>query len=335
MKQAIIYAAILLIFLAAGCSGGQPDTTPASLSSQPAPPLQTAPAGTAREPEPLPKAAAEPSPETPSWKPGGIAVAGTYADADVIDIGDGKFRMYYSAEPEVAGFKGQVYSATSSDGVSWNAEKAERMTWATFPSVTKLSDGKYRMYFQNGGKIKSATSSDGLSWKEEAGIRMDTSNTAGLALENVAAPSVMKAGDSYLMAYRGTINKAYPAKVPNDNTQLFLWAASKDGVAFEKKGIALDSRNTIFQGLLDGPELVSWDDGSVRLYFWGYKGIYHVTFDGSSFSQEPVLDFTTATDPRMNFPENPPGDPALAKINGTWLMYYGQHTEGIFYATLS
>jgi hypothetical protein len=34
------------------------------------------------------------------------------------------------------------------------------------------------------------------------------------------------------------------------------------------------------------------------------------------------------------FPENPPGDPTLIEINDKWFMYYGQHTKGIYYATL-
>ena len=267
-----------------------------------------------------------------AWKFGGGAVLGKYADADIVALGADQYRMYYSPEPEVSDFKGQVYSAISSDGKNWTQEAGTRMEWATFPSVIKLSDGKYRMYFQNQGFIKSAISDNGLDWTNEAGIRIDATNSAGLTLTNVAAPTVIKIGDDYVMAYRGTINQKYPAEVPNPDTQLLLWAASKDGLNFEKKGIALDSRSSIFQGLLDGPELVKWDDDSVRLYFWSYRGVYHVDFKNGAFSQVAQFDYTTSSDSKNQFPMNPPGDPTLAKIGDQWFMYYGRHESGIYYA---
>jgi hypothetical protein len=218
--------------------------------------------------------------------------------------------------------------------MDWKKEDGVRREFSVFPDVVKLPDGRYRMYFQNQGVIKSAISSDGLSFTDEAGVRIDGTNNAGLSLENVAAPTTMKIGDEYVMVYRGTIDQRYSAEVPNNKIQLFLWAASKDGMAFEKKGIALDSRNPVFQGLLDGPELVKWDNGSIRLYFWSYKGIFHTSFKDGSFSQENGFDYTTASNSGMQFPPYPPCDPTLAKINNKWFLYYGIHTKGINYATL-
>lgn len=288
------------------------------------------PGGERLQPSEMGEPSAQPEASMP-WKYGGSAVPGKYADAEVVDLGNGKYRMYYSEEPEASGFKGRVYSALSSDGKSWAQESGTRMEWATFPSVLKLDGGTYRMYYQNGGIIKSAASSDGLSWSEESGTRMNASNNAGLTLENVAAPTVMKSGSEYIMVYRGTIKEKYNSEVPNPDTQLFLWATSSDGLSFEKKGIALDSRNEMFKGLLDGAELVQWDDG-IRVYFWTYKGVYHASFGGSKFTADSAPDYSTAENPRMEFAPNPPGDPALAKINGKWFMYYGQHTKGIYYA---
>lgn len=284
--------------------------------------------------ENVPAASNQSSKTNSSWQYGGTMVAGKFADANVVEFETGKYRMYYSAEPEIPGFKGQVYSATSSDGINWTQEAGTRMEWATFPSVIKLSDGKYRMYYQNQNVIKSALSSDGLSWKEEAGTRIDAQNTAGLTLNNVASPAVIKSGDEYVMVYRGDINQKYPEKVPNPNTELFLWATSQDGLTFKKKGIALDSRNSQFKGLLDGCELVKWDDNSIRLYFWSYKGVFHTEFKNNTFSSEATFDYTTNTDSKMEFYENPPSDPTLVKIGEKWLMYYGQHGKGIDYAVL-
>lgn len=273
-----------------------------------------------------------PEQNIPEWTAKGIAISGKYADAEIFNLGD-KYRIYYSEEPEVAGFSGKVYSATSTNGITWTQESGTRKEWTTFASVIKLDNGEYRMYFQNDGRIKSAISSDGLLWSDESETRIEKSNEFGLNLDNVAAPTVIKTGDEYVMVYRGDINEKYPAEVPNSNTQLLMWATSSDGLTFTKKGIALDSRDDEFQGLLDGPEFVQWDDGSVRLYFWGYRGVYHVTFSNGIFSEEE-FDFTTSTNPEEKFPMNPPGDPTLANINGKWFMYYGQHTKGIYYAVL-
>lgn len=269
-----------------------------------------------------------------TWQKGDLAISGNYADADAVTLGDGRYRLYYSLEPEVPGFNGQVYTSISTDGNKWTKEEGTRIEQATFPSVLKLPDGTFRMYYQNAGAIRSAVSSDGLAWDKESGTRIDTDNPAGLALTNVGAPTVVKIGDKYVMVYFGAINEKYTAAglVPNKETHPLLWATSQDGLTFEKKGIALDSRNNVFKGWMDGPELVAWDGGENRLYFWGYKGIYNSVFANDKFSQ-PQLTFSTATG-NQDFPENPPGDPTLLKVGDIWYMYYGQHEKGIYYATL-
>ncbi len=257
------------------------------------------------------------------WKEKGVAISGKYADADVVDLGDGTYRMYYTSEPEVANFNGQVYSSVSSDGINWKEESGTRKEWSTFPSVIKTDSG-YRMYFQTAGEIKSAVSSDGLTWKDESGVRISKDGNANLNLDNVAAPTVIKYDNKYIMVYRGTINEKYASDVPNSDTQLFFWASSNDGINFEKKGIALDSRNDEFNGLLDGGEFIILN-GKPELYFWSYNGVYHSEFTGSSFG-ESIFDFMTSDQ------SSPPGDPTLEEINGKLFMYYGQHTKGIYYA---
>ena len=127
----------------------------------------------------------------PKWTYGGLAIGGNYADSDFVELGNGKYRMYYAVEPEVPGNKLEVYSATSSDGIAWTPENGVRRTFTVFPDVIKLSDGTWRMYFQNAGVIKSATSSDGLSWKDDSGTRMDEKNNEGLTFENVAGPTTI------------------------------------------------------------------------------------------------------------------------------------------------
>lgn len=308
---------------------GTPTETQAPANGEtPAPPDQTEQAPPQLPPQP---------PETvqPAWQLGGLAIAGSYADAEIVALGNGNYRMYYAIEPEVPGNKLEVFSATSTDGITWSKEAGTRKEFATFPDAVKLPNGKFRLYFQNAAVIKSATSDDGLSWRDENGIRINTGKEGELDITNVRAPTTLMLDDgTYLMVYSGAMDQKYAPDVPNSITTLLFYAISTDGINFEKKGIALDSRNSEFKGWLDGPELVKWDDNEIRLYFWSYRGIYHITYNNGMFSPAAVFDYTTNENPLNQFPESPPGDPTLAKINGKWLMYYGQHTKGIYYAEL-
>ncbi len=274
-----------------------------------------------------------------TWQGGDYAVKGQFADADVVMLSNGKYRLYYAVQPEVQGNQLEVYSATSTDGKTWKQESGTRKTMATFPDIVKLKDGTWRMYFQNAGAIKSATSKDGLSWTDEPGTRITTANDEGLALDNVAASTTFQKDDgTWIMVYRVQIDKRYAADVPNQQTGLLFWATSKDGVSFERQGIALDSRNDTFDGWMDGPDLVKWDDGKIKVYFWGYQGVYESVFDGKTFST-PELSYDAAKasgNPNNKYPSDIPGDPTLININDLWFMYYGGTHEksGIHYFTL-
>lgn len=304
-----------------------PDTTTPRISPEIPPVPPPGAAGTPGGFDALPPAG------QPSWKSQGVAIAGTYADAEIADAGNGIYRLYYSIEPEVPGNQLEVFSSISRDGVNWSREEGVRKRFATFPDIVRLPDGRFRMYFQNAGVIKSASSKDGLVWADEDGVRMDGAE-AGFNIDTVGAQTTLRLEDgTYIMVYRGAINKKYSQEVPNSITTILFYATSKDGVNFEKKGIALDSRNPEFKGWLDGPEWVQWDDGEPRLYFWSYRGIYHLTYTGGTFSGDAVFDYTTSGNPLNMFPPNPPGDPTLARINGRWFMYYGQHPD-IQYAIL-
>lgn len=267
-----------------------------------------------------------------TWKEVGSAVPGQFADADVVDVGNGKLRMYYSVEPEVPGNKLEMYSSISTDGIHWVKEAGTRKEFAAFPDVIRLPDGKFRLYFQNMGVIKSAVSDDGLTWINEPGVRVDK-NESGFNLDNVGAQSTIQLADgTFIMVYRGVENKPFGnEKLPNQTTSIYFYAISPDGINFSKKGLAFDTRNDTLKGFADGADWAKWDDGQIKLYFWSYRGVYHVTYQNASFSQ-PEFDFSN--NPNVPMPPNPPSDPTLVRVNGTWFMYYGQHTKGIYYATL-
>jgi len=340
MKKRLVSLVILIIIslLMLSCAPQIPEVVEVS-SPEPEVPLPTpteelVPEETEKV-SPEKNSVAEVAEETtaPQWKYGGLAIGGNYADADFIDLGDGKYRMYMGIEPEVSGNNLEVYSAISSDGQSWILENGERRTHSVFPDVVKLPDGTWRMYFQNAGIIKSAKSTDGLKWNDESGTRIDINNQLGLKFERVSGSTTFYDGKNYLMVYSGSIMGKYK-DAPNNDIAVLLWATSTDGLKFEVKGMALDTRNDKYYGFADTPDLIQWDDGSIRLFFWGYFGIYESTFTGGSFTEPKMVYEAKDDDPMHRFPSSPPGDPTLAKIGSKWYMYYGQHTKGIFYATL-
>lgn len=286
-------------------------------------------------------ASTEDNAETPSlssnaeerqWIQQGVSIAGSIADSDVIDIGNGQYRMYYSEEPEVADFKARVFSATTTDGINWTKEDGVRKTGATFPDLVKLDNGTYRIYFQNNREIKSAVSSDGLNFTDEPGTRISKSES-GYNIDSVGSQTTIKMDDgSYLMVYSGTKeNEKFSAQVPNNKIAEFFYATSPDGLTWTKKGPALSSRNSTFEGFVDGPDLVKWDDGKIRMFFWGYKGIYYSVYENNNFS-DPILTLAASTDKMVMYAPNPQSDPSPIKIGETWYLYYGQHTKGIYYA---
>ena len=93
------------------------------------------------------------------------AVLGPYADADVLPLAEGGFRMYV-----VSLVVRNIVSFYSADGLVWSTEEGIRVSNAAFPDALRLSDGRVRIYFQGAGVIESAISSDGgLIFKKNQG----------------------------------------------------------------------------------------------------------------------------------------------------------------------
>lgn len=265
------------------------------------------------------------------WQDGKEAIKGNYEAAEVVDLGNGRYRMYYnlSDKPESG-----IFSAVSTDAVHWGTEKGTRKESSDWPSVNKLGDHSWRMYYHQGNSIKSALSPDGLTWKDESGIRIDTSlDNSDVPLSDVNEPAVRKLDDkTYIMVYTGTTNAQSD---PKGKTSLFFWATSDNGIDFVKKGIAMDSRNDTFNGQIDGPELVKWTDGSMHLFFWSKKGIYDSTFKDNTTFIDPRLAFTKTSKDKDSGSSVTPADPTLLRVGNKWFMYYQQYGKGIYYATLS
>jgi len=275
-----------------------------------------------------------------AWVKEGVRILGTYADADVVKLPDGRYRMYYGIEPEVPGNQLEVYSAISSDGLTWSEEPGIRIRWAAMPTVIELPDGRWRMYYQGRLALKpcilSAISEDGLTFTREEGIRLETGGQGSYDSYNIGSPTIIRLDDgTYRMYYRGSMYDE--ASIWEKQFSFILSATSKDGLTWTKElGVRIDGRQSPFEGHVDGPYATKLPEGTYRLYFFvgsqdsSRDGIYKAdSKDGINFTVDnhPIL-------PKSEFgsANNPPGDPCVIKMSDGWRMYYGIHTQGIFSA---
>ena len=109
----------------------------------------------------------------------------------IVALPGGGYRLYYTAVGPGKPFptcQGYILSAVSEDGVNFEVDPGIRLApdpsiahgslLYLAPTVTQLSDGRWRMYFESRGPvavptvIASAVSSDMLDWELEDGIRL-------------------------------------------------------------------------------------------------------------------------------------------------------------------
>ncbi len=72
---------------------------------------------------------------------------GSWGQPDVTAVSGG-FRVFYTTMDSGGGIR----SAFSSDGVSWKDESGMRLKGGADPSIVKMPDGSYRLYYKVGGK---------------------------------------------------------------------------------------------------------------------------------------------------------------------------------------
>lgn len=181
-------------------------------------------------------------------------------DPTIVDLPDGKVRMYYKGANNQAGGPGQsihkIYSALSSDGLVFqkeglriDSETSGDNGWASVPDAILLPDGRVRIYYvtaagrQHG--IGSAISSDGLTFEKESGIRV----------ENLVDPALVKIGDRYLL-FAASIDERF-ARVPKG----IYYFESSDGLDFGEP-------ITVFQGNnVYDPSVLKIDDQTIRVFY--------------------------------------------------------------------
>ena len=262
------------------------------------------------------------------WQSEGIIFSdSTINNVEVIELEDGRYRMYFHQGPT------QMKSAISTDGKTFTLESGTRLT-GTMPSLVKLPNGTWRMYFKSGTDVfKSATSTDGLTWKVEAGERLRSGGQNDP--DDIAHPTVVALPEGgYRMYYDGETRKT-----EQEFTWRVLSATSTDGLNFVKdEGIRLDVNvEPLLSGLSFSAHAL-YEGGVYYLYFAAERsegepsGIYLATSEnGLTFTvqQEPLL--AQVVTPAPGEIPNYPQDPFVLKLASGDRMFYWT-TDGLFSA---
>ncbi|MFQ5594978.1 MAG: hypothetical protein ACE5HA_12605, partial [Anaerolineae bacterium] len=266
-----------------------------------------------------------------SWEPvpsnGGYlqVAAGPYADAEVLMLPGGGYRLYVE-DLDVH----NIVSFTSDDGLAWTRDNGVRVSNAAFPDAVRLPDGRVRLYFQQAGQINSAISMDaGLTFQMEAGARVEPGWHGDIDRDQVGASTTVLLPDGrFRMYYRaGYQDDAYF----NGIKTVILSATSDDGLSWSAEaGVRVDPEDWVDpqapadMRYLDGPEAVLTDDGHIKLYFWGVRVCYGVCLsesaDGLTFERVEQVFAEEDTPTGQNA-----GDPTILPLaSSPWLMYFGQ-----------
>jgi len=218
------------------------------------------------------------------WKEEGVIFSDpTIHNVAVIPLPDGRYRMYFaspsgetsSAEGGASFATNVIKSAISSDGRSFQTEEGIRLE-GSMPSIIKLSDGKWRMYFakqiateQSEGStspnaIYSAVSSDGLNWSVKKGIRLSPGGE--FDPDNVVHPSVIALPQGgYRMYYDGEVTKT-----EQEFTWRILSATSPNGLTWAKdEGVRVDVGKSPLEADLVFNSHAKYNEltGTYELYF--------------------------------------------------------------------
>lgn len=182
---------------------------------------------------------------TETWILKGYAVgknagneSGGVSMADVILLDNGNYRMYYDQ-------MSFIKYAESSDGVSWtikgtvlqgSSDPSDREYSVKGPSVLKLPDGRYRMYYQSGPQnqpmeepkyhVRSAISQDGVNFTIE-GVRIEISSV------DSSSPLKLAGHGTYFIASDGTYVGIFSGNFKDEmGPSELVMATSSDGLTF-------------------------------------------------------------------------------------------------------
>ncbi|MCX6821596.1 MAG: hypothetical protein NTW30_02335 [Candidatus Aenigmarchaeota archaeon] len=182
----------------------------------------------------------------------------------VFKTNDGKYRMIFEGSRRVDGQQTdrKLYSAISSDGLTWKTEEGIRFQdegdkpgemFTSVPDIIRLDDGRLRMYYTRGLTSAIAISNDdGITWTKEKNLGL-----GNMALD----PDIIRLDDGTYKLFYTRFDSQFGV-----GEQYIMSANSVDGVNFvvdEGKRIRPSSGNTV---IVD-PDIIKLPDGKYRMYY--------------------------------------------------------------------
>ncbi len=188
-----------------------------------------------------------------TWVLAGYAVGKTLGNesngaamSEVILLPDGSYKMYYGTTLS-GGLTGIKY-AESSDGAAWTVKgtalqgagsTTDPEYLVSGPSVLKLSNGQYRMYYQSAPQmapgqtpqyhVRSAISNDAVTFTRENGVRIN------ITAYDAASPLRLAGHGTYFYAADGqTVVAIFSGELATDSPgpSSLIMATSSDGLTF-------------------------------------------------------------------------------------------------------
>ena len=148
-----------------------------------------------------------------------LRISGVSPEAALLD--DGSVRLYVTG-----GMQGMtLYKA--GDGLTFTEETASLPLGAD-PTLIRLGDGTYRMYYNDRDTIKTATSPDGLTWTEETSTGISNTNNNGAW----GVPDSVELPDGRIRLY--WVDTPIYVNPPN-GYEVVKSAVSTDGVTFTEE----------------------------------------------------------------------------------------------------
>lgn len=188
-------------------------------------------------------------------------------DPDIVSE-NAYYRMYYvGIGPDN---KRRVMSATSNNGLDFTKETGIRIDYtasydelADVPSVVKVSDDNYKMYYvydhRGDNSLKGAISTDGLNWE----VKTLTGFT-----KNCMDPEVIMDSDVTTIVMYFAAPRADNSHEPMD----IYKATSTDGINWKVVGQAIKPEKSEEGQIVGDADIVKLPDNTYRMYYYGMIG---------------------------------------------------------------
>jgi hypothetical protein len=201
-----------------------------------------------------------------------------FADATVIRLTDGRWRMYM--------FANSAYrSAISSDGLSFAMEPGFRMREGNGQSrAWRLDDGRIRLYFSSNGIGSAVSSDDGTTFVEESGTRLSV-GAAGMSA--LTGPGIIRMPSGLYRMYFSDL------PIPGEGVKphMIKSATSSDLLTWTMDGGVRVGTGATLTGNAEHPCAFVNSDGSVTMFYFrntDLKLYQSTSTDGLTFGSEQL-----------------------------------------------